>query len=496
MKQALNYRNNALVFGLLISLFHGPAVQAAIAPVKESQRAVHLSVPYLEKAVTPAASAAIRAVRQHDPRIVREDLGQTVARDHRYIRAAQKAVARYERAADQGFIMARYNLARALAEGRGIKRDYRRALAGFRLAAEQGNVPAMLRLAEFYLAGLGTPEDRVEAQALYYVAAGIQNRGASLAKAMLAKHLQNSQLEQARERAREIRARMPALDLILQRGREQELLVAAAEGDVDKVQGLLRDGVDANAINVLGRTAIISAAWRGHHRIVREFLNAGVEIDAADNQGRTALTWAAINGYPNIVDTLLEEAALVDVRDDKGLTPLIRAAWNGHEKIVRFLIENGANISAADDRGIDALQRALAQNERGIAALLRAGPKELVRLRGEIIVLLTDDNDKIGAPAVIGGVAGDKDIVLDQATQMIRFGTDGKIEKGFASQAFLEKEFGKILASLPETTDNNGKRRTRAAIDDGLPDYVVYGLLFVLIIMLFAGVRWFILNRR
>ena len=469
---------------------------AAGAWAKESQRAVHLSVPYLDKAVTPAASAAIRAVRQHDPRIVREDLGQSVAHDHRYIRAAKKAVARYERAADQGFIMAHYNLARALAEGRGIKRNYRRALAGFRLAAEQGNVPAMLRLAEFHLAGLGTAENRVEAQALYYVAAGIQNRGASLAKAMLAKHLDHSQLEQARKRARVIRARMPALDLILQRAQEQALLVAAAEGDIGKVQSLLRDGVDANAINALGRTSVIAAAWRGHHAIVGELLKAGVEIDAADNQGRTALTWSAINGYSKIVDTLLEEAALVDVRDNKGLTPLIRAAWNGHEGIVKSLIENGANISAADDRGIDALQRALAQNERGIAALLRAGPKKTIRRRGEVFVILAGDNDKVGALAVVEGVGSKEGIILDQDTQMIRFGTDGRIGKGQESKALLEKEFGKILAGLPPSSTDEATRKSRAGDDAGLPDYVIYILLTLFIVLLFVGLRWFIINRR
>ena len=333
---------------------------------------IYRSVPYLARAVSPAAAAAMRAVRQYEPRIVREDLGQVVAHDKRYVRAAVRAVARYQRAADQGYVMGRYNLARVLAEGRGVKRDYMKAIENFRLAALLGNVPALLRLAEFYLAGLGVPEDRVEAQSIYYIAASIESRGAARAKALLSTHLDNIQLQKARKRARILRAQMPALDLILQRGKERKLLAAAAQGDLTTIRALIKAGVDANAINALGRTPAIAAAWRGHHDIVDLLINSGVEIDAADNQGRTALSWAAINGYSDIIETLLAADALVDVRDDQGLTPLIRAAWNGHEGVVRALIGAEADVNAADNRGVTALQRADEQNERRIAARLRA----------------------------------------------------------------------------------------------------------------------------
>ena len=124
----------------------------------------------------------------------------------------------------------------------------------------------------------------------YYVAASLQNEAAVRAHGLLVPHLNNNQLQQVRKRAREIRDKMPRIDLILQRGQERDLLTAAAEGNLQRIEALLRGGVDANAINALGRTPIITATWRGHVHIVRSLLNAGVEIDAADNQGRTALT--------------------------------------------------------------------------------------------------------------------------------------------------------------------------------------------------------------
>lgn len=336
------------------------------------QQPIYRSVPYLQKPISPAAAVAMRAVRQYEPRLVREDLGQVVAHDDRYVRAAVRAVARYQRAANRGYATAHYNLARSLAEGRGTERDYRAALSHFDAAARMGNVSGMLRRAEFYLAGLGVPEDRVEAMANYYVAAGINSRGAARAKALLSTHLDNNQMQQARRRAGILRAEMPPLDLILQRRKEQDLLTAAGQGDHDLVQSLLESGVDANAINALGRTSIIAAAWRGHDQIVRQLIDAGAEMDAADNEGRTALSWAAINGYPKIVALLLEETALVDVRDNKGTTPLIRAAWNGHEEVVAALVDSGAEVNATDDDGFSALQRAISQNNGKIIKLLKA----------------------------------------------------------------------------------------------------------------------------
>lgn len=488
--------------GFLVFLFSCTLTWPAIAAEEPPRplRPVHLEIPYLDHAVSPAIARVIRIIRKFEPRLVREDLGQEVAQDQRYTRAAVLAVARYERAADLGYVMAHYNLARTLSSGRGIKRDFPRALKSFQLAAQKGNVPAMLRLAEFHLAGLGTPKDRAAAQAYYYVATSLENKGAARAQGFLAPHLSISQLEWVRKRARALREEMPRVDLILQRGQEQELLVAAAEGNLEKVETLLKNGVDANAINKLGRTSIVSAAWRGHAHIVRSLLNAGVEIDAADNQGRTGLSWAAINGYINIIDLLLQEAALVDVRDHEGLTPLMRAAWNGYEEIVDALIAGGADIDAVDDRGISALQRAEAVNEQRIAELLRARPKPRAR---ETIVLLANDDGRVGALALLAKKPGGKEIVLNTANAMFQINPTGAVKTGTASKEFLENEFGTLLKELPPTVAKS--RRSRKSVAGG-PDLLAQFLawlavnwpliLVVLIVLAVVLLFLFIRNRR
>ena len=59
-----------------------------------------------------------------------------------------------------------------------------------------------------------------------------------------------------------------------------------------------------------------------------------------------------------------------------------------------------------------------------------------------------------------------------------------------------EKEFGKILAGLPPSSTDEATRKSRAGDDAGLPDYVIYILLTLFIVLLFVGLRWFIINRR
>lgn len=449
------------------------------------RRAIHLSVPYLDNALSPAAASTVRAIRESVPRLVREDLGQTVAGDNRDVRAAAQAVARYERAADQGYVMAHYNLGRALAEGGGVKRNFRAAMQNFSTAARLGNVPAMLRLAEFHLAGLGTPKDRVEALALYYVAASIDEQSAERARSLLALHLNNAKLEEARERSREIRTQMPRIDLVLQRTKEQDLLAAAAEGDIAKVNGLIKDGVDANAINSLGRTGIIAAAWRGHYDVVKSLLEAGVDIDAVDNQGGTALTWAAVNGHTRIVALLLRESALVDARDNKGTTPLIRAAWNGHAVVVGLLMDAGADVNAADDSGNTAMDRATSMDERNIVQILQAGPTQ----KGTLAVALLENEDGgLGAVAILGQLGPGRDVVLDKANQLFEIDRSGGTKSRIATREELEALFGSVLTDLPPdpTKDDN---------DNGLPEEWLIILIAALIVLAVAALIWFVIFR-
>jgi ankyrin repeat protein len=51
-------------------------------------------------------------------------------------------------------------------------------------------------------------------------------------------------------------------------------------------------GMDVNAVNAMGLTAVMGAANRGSNDVIQFLVDKGARLDARDNEGRTALTWA------------------------------------------------------------------------------------------------------------------------------------------------------------------------------------------------------------
>lgn len=82
---------------------------------------------------------------------------------------------------------------------------------------------------------------------------------------------------------------------------------------------------------------------------VRALLKHGVETEAVNHTGRTALSQAAANGHKIPVKLLLKAGANINSQDVSGNTPLARAAAAKHDAVVRFLLENGADPNLVDE---------------------------------------------------------------------------------------------------------------------------------------------------
>ncbi len=61
---------------------------------------------------------------------------------------------------------------------------------------------------------------------------------------------------------------------------------------LDAVKLCVELGMDVNAVNAMGLTALHGAANRGSDDIIRYLVQQGAKIDAKDAEGRTPLTWA------------------------------------------------------------------------------------------------------------------------------------------------------------------------------------------------------------
>jgi len=115
------------------------------------------------------------------------------------------------------------------------------------------------------------------------------------------------------------------------------LLRAAKAGDSDAMQVLLAKGADAKLTTKFGMTPLMAAAGLGTKEedttgrrkteaeaiaAIQLCLDAGVDVNAIDRQGDTALHGAAQKGYDQVVQFLADHGAKLDIKDKKGRTPL------------------------------------------------------------------------------------------------------------------------------------------------------------------------------
>ncbi len=98
-------------------------------------------------------------------------------------------------------------------------------------------------------------------------------------------------------------------------------------------------------------------------------LKAGVDVNARDGQGWTALMHAAEKGYKLMVGPLLEARADPDVQAADGATALFMAAVRGHREIIEMLVKAGADTSLKGPQGKTAVEVGWV---RGDPAIVRA----------------------------------------------------------------------------------------------------------------------------
>ena len=121
-----------------------------------------------------------------------------------------------------------------------------------------------------------------------------------------------------------------------------DLIESAENGDIERVNELLEQGVNPDIQDNYGRTALISASKGGYLDIVELLLEYGVDIHIKNRQGYSALLLAAMGNHIDICILLLEHGADINTSTRHGLTPLMIAArWK--PELLNLLIEGGAN---------------------------------------------------------------------------------------------------------------------------------------------------------
>lgn len=159
-----------------------------------------------------------------------------------------------------------------------------------------------------------------------------------------------------------------------------------------KIQEALSHGADINTVNITGQNALMLALVKGKDDTVQALLNAGINVNAKDDCGKSALMYVQTKSQAQM---LIDAGAKVNAKDNKGYTVFQHIEYipNSGEIInclkeyinilnnrlidanntdeIKELIEAGADINARDNKGKTALMYALTSEKTKL--LLEAG---------------------------------------------------------------------------------------------------------------------------
>lgn len=141
------------------------------------------------------------------------------------------------------------------------------------------------------------------------------------------------------------------------------IFVAAVHGRADRVQEILREGVDPSTI----QTALDEAAAHGHKEVCDALVEAGGRLDICGA--------AALDRLESVRATLAEMPAQLEATDAYGKTPLLAALSTNASRTAQYLLEEGAAAGKANIWGHNSLHIAasVGANRRIIGLLLERG---------------------------------------------------------------------------------------------------------------------------
>lgn len=117
----------------------------------------------------------------------------------------------------------------------------------------------------------------------------------------------------------------------------EEMCWSVMLGDIDTVQELLDEGIDANAKDRKGNSMLGLAATYGQMEIVQLLIDHGADINHQDRYGYTPLINATAVGDADTVDVLLQAGADTQLRDKQGHTALDYATLHRFSEVAALI---------------------------------------------------------------------------------------------------------------------------------------------------------------
>ncbi|MGH8192653.1 MAG: ankyrin repeat domain-containing protein [Rhodanobacteraceae bacterium] len=171
-------------------------------------------------------------------------------------------------------------------------------------------------------------------------------------------------------------ANWPLLRFLAERGAQPDAAMPATAGiaddDPEGARILLKHKAHVDAVDALGRSALMQAAREGHLMIATALLEAGADAATVDRHGTTPLMEAARAGATALVALLAEKRPDVHAGDQHGRTALILACQSprANTDCIRALLAMGADPHRKGADGLSAIDHASTAGRWDLVALL------------------------------------------------------------------------------------------------------------------------------
>lgn len=146
-------------------------------------------------------------------------------------------------------------------------------------------------------------------------------------------------------------------------------------GDLDALRQAAEAGIDINAKDAFGSTALHYAIAEKQVPAVELLLELGADVALQDSNGKTALHYAVEHRLPAVLETLLSKCPeAVSVSDRHGNQPLWTAAFNarGNYRIVSMLLRCGADPTHLNNVNLSPLDIPKRKAEPALLQLLES----------------------------------------------------------------------------------------------------------------------------
>ncbi len=249
----------------------------------------------------------------------------------------------------------------------------------------------------------------------------------------------------------------------------QDFVKAAGQGDIELLGLFFQAGMDRNAQDGRGYTALMQAAESGQKTVVKALLQEGAKTEFASTdpatQGSTALLLAAGNDHADCVRALIDANADVNAKTAKNWTPLTMAVYRGHLKTTEVFLKTSR----------DALQRS-EQLTRGLMVAALLGHHDIAKALLDAGAPLNKSIEKKQTALMFAAMAGKKDLtqlLLSRGSDATLVNADGStasilaMQKGFPEVAKMIDTYvanapapssrTEALAAAPQPVAPNGQ---------------------------------------